>query len=467
MHTIRRKKIYTLLVLCGQLLLFSILRMYGIELNYKQMSILALSQISLDIILLKVCGLAMVSVPNMFSVFSLLFHCGQIIKIGFNIKGTVPIPFENYATQNVIQMSFFFYIMSQGIYYFAVLMGYDLDKKTHLYQNILKKGIWSVDSAVCGKILLLIGFIPRIYIDILTLVGARNLGYVGVYSLYIPGPIQAIAFFFEAGLIFMLFSIKKTSNRTFLFIAVILYKCLMMTTGSRQDKVAFLLVWIYIFYFLMKKISLKKIIYLILFFTLGFVFISAVGAVRSGSSLGIHEIFSVIQSGKLTDLFGSALGEFGAALDTLELAIQYTPANISYGFGRSYVAGIISIIPLLVNQIPFLAKTTIFLSQLPDSLTFAFGGSYLGELYYNFSWFGVLGSYFIGWLIIKLHCNLVEENNVYVTKKCFNAIVAISMILFVRGYFTDMVQKIVWLYIVIFIISIYLKSNKDTKKQNY
>lgn len=82
-------------------------------------------------------------------------------------------------------------------------------------------------------------------------------------------------------------------------------------------------------------------------------FISAIGTVRTGSSSGIKDVLELMQSGQMSNIFGSALGEFGSAFDTLEVAVKYTPAYITYGYGTSYLAGLISIIPLVVKQIPF------------------------------------------------------------------------------------------------------------------
>ena len=233
MIRISKTRFIGLSVLFLQFIICSIIQLFEIQLSYVQMSILALTQTLIDIAILKVSGLPIVSVPNMFGVFSLLFHCGQIIKKGFNIKGTVPLPFENYAEISTIQIAFSFYLISQTVYYIALLVGF------HSYEESIieakYENLEDADALVCGKVLLILGTIPRLYIDIVSLIGARNSGYAGVYSLYIPGPIQAMAFFFDAGLIFVLFGRKKRSNVVFL--AVLVYKCLMMTTGSRQNKV--------------------------------------------------------------------------------------------------------------------------------------------------------------------------------------------------------------------------------------
>ena len=155
----------------------------------------------------------------------------------------------------------------------------------------------------------------------------------------------------------------------------------------------------------------------------GFIFISAIGTVRAGSSSGIKDVLELMQSGQMSNIFGSALGEFGSAFDTLEVAVKYTPAYITYGYGTSYLAGLISIIPLVVKQIPFLD----------------------------------IGSAIIGKFMGKLNLGIVlsKQHNALYGAWC--AIISTAMIMFVRGYFTDMMQKLVWTYFIISLIYAYLK----------
>lgn len=462
MLKIRKSKLIALSILCLQILSFAIFELYKVQWNYKQMSIMVLSQILINVVVLKSCGFPIMSVPNLFGFFSLLFHCGQIIKKGFDIKGTVPLPFENYATQSTIQAAFSFYLISQVVYYTAVLINFHTDK-IHTMQSEKMGKFDQLEPALCGKVLLFVGVLPRIYVDALSLIGAKTSGYEGVYSLYIPQVVQSMAFFFDAGLLFLLLSNQKRAKKIWLFIGILAYKCLMMATGSRQDKVAFLLIWIYLYFFVINKITFGKSFVLAAASIAGFIFISAIGAVRGGASVGIKQALDVVQGGRLNNIIGGALGEFGASLDTLEVAIQYTPSQIPYGFGRSYLAGILSIIPLVVNQIPFLAKTVIFLHQLPNDLTFAFGGSYLGELFYNFSWFGIIGNYVVGFVNTRIHNGLIKEGKKQSIQKCLDAVVATAMILFVRGYFTDMVQKLAWTYFAIYCVWLYQKrKSKDS-----
>lgn len=398
----------------------------------------------------------------MFNLFSLFFHCGQIIKMAFNIEGTVPIPFENYASDESIQMAFWFYLLSQTFFMMAVGISSNIRNNKVKTSFLAKVNTTQVISV--AKYLIIIGLAPRLYIDLVSLFGAVATGYEGVYSLYIPQPVQSLGFFFDAGIILLLFGWSNQKNKDkWLFIFGLLYKGIMMTSGGRQDKVAFLLIWIYIYYFVIQKITVRKSLLIGLMGLFGFSFISAIGAIRTLGSFNLVDILTFLISGDMNHTIGNALGEFGSAFDTLEVAVEYTPVTIPYGYGKSYIAGMISIIPLLVKQIPFLDEATIFLHQLPENIWFAFGGSYLGELYFNFSWFGIFGSAVIGYIVGKVDRELMREAETTRLQKGWAAIIAIALILFVRGYFTDMVQKLAWTYIFLFVFY----SQKRKKSVSY
>lgn len=461
MLKVGKTKFMTVVLFCGQLLVNLMLIAYRVDFSYTRMSVLAITETVIDIIVLKtICSFPAVSIPNIFAFFSLMFHCGQLIKEGFNIEGTVPLPFEYYGDAMTIQKSFTFFLLSQTVYFIAVGISCGkLQKEKKVNQR-------QADVSVYGKILVLIGVIPRLYIDILSLVGARANGYEGVYSIYFPQAIQSIAFFFDAGLFFILYAQTDRRKQKFYLVAVIVYKCIMMSTGARQDKVAFLLVWLYVYFFIINKITVKKLALLVVVCIAGFMFISAIGTIRVNDTVSLSQTLSLLQSGTMNNVIGGALGEFGSAFDTLEVAIKYTPSEIPFGWGKSYVAGLLSIIPLLVNQIPSLAKAVMFVNQLPKHVTFALGGSFLGELFYNFSWFGIIGSSVVGAFITKLHNGIVDDSSCDIFYKAWYSILATAMILFVRGYFTDMMQKLVWTYIAIYIIRMYLakrETGKDIK----
>lgn len=350
-------------------LLIVLVLLHHMSMSLRQMALAAIVQAVVNIIILdRVVGNPLVSIPNMFMLFSLLFHAGQIIKEGLNIPGEVPLPFELYGDNEQVQQAFQFYMLSQLL----LTVGIYLAGKVFKVEEKPRKELFPDNALWCGKVLLAIGVLPRLFIDLRALWAARSAGYMGVYSLYTPQIVGTLAFFFDAAMLFLLFGLTDKKRRI-LFIAVLLYKCIMMSAGSRQEKVGFLLVWLFLYYFVLQKINYKKMVGLLVFCVVGIMFIMAIGSVRATNSAGLAGAIRAMFSGKMANMIGNVLGEFGAALDTIIIAIHYAPEEISYGLGRTYIAGAMSVIPALVSKIPTLADTTSFTSQLSQDIVFSLG----------------------------------------------------------------------------------------------
>ena len=111
-----KRKVGLFLLGIVQLIVLSMFVAMQLNLSYYTISVLAIVQCVVNI----VCNLPVLCIPNMFSVFSLFFHCGQIIKEGVNVQGTVPLPFQYYADEGVIQKACLFYLMSQATYFIGL-----------------------------------------------------------------------------------------------------------------------------------------------------------------------------------------------------------------------------------------------------------------------------------------------------------------------------------------------------------
>ena len=227
-----------------------------------------------------------------------------------------------------------------------------------------------------------------------------------------------------------------------------------MSTGSRQEKIGFLLVWLYLYYFVLQKINYKKLAGLIVLCVVGLMFVMAIGSVRSSSGAGVAGIVHAMFSSRATYMLGNILGEFGAAIDTIIIAVKYAPDTINYGLGTTYIAGLLSVIPGLISKFPVLAESTSFLGKLPQDVVYALGGSYLGEFYYNFAWLGSVLCIPLGALLAATQDCITSEKT-GTSEKCWYAALTTLLLLFVRGYFTDMIQKLVWLFLALIFLRLW------------
>ena len=78
----------------------------------------------------------------------------------------------------------------------------------------------------------------------------------------------------------------------------------------------------------------------------------------------------------------------------------------------------------------------------------------LGEFFYNFGWLGIVGSFLVGALLAWCQSCLNEAEDV----KCniytwVSAVLAVFLLLFIRGYFTDAIMKLAYVYLFIWLTS--------------
>lgn len=417
------------------------------QISYQQMAIISIIQLFLCVFIIKrFSGYSIISFPNILIYTSWVFHCGQIILKGLDINGDIPLDFTIYASHINQTLAYKFYILSQ----FFIVLGVLLSSTNDIINSKMTRRLNPEKSAVW---LILIGIIPRIYVDVMKLIGGIKLGYKGVYSLYIPQFVNTLAFFCDVGFIILLINSFTKKKASFVFWIMLIYKSIAMMTGSRQEKVVFLIIWLYIYYFRINKFKFHDCIKLIVLLFVGVLFINAIGDTRSENVFSLNRLLSHFSPKEVSNIIGDFMGEFGSSFSSLEIPFEQIPAKRTFAYGKSYLAGVLSIFPLLVSKIPGLSVETTYIVGFSN--TAFLGGSFLGEAYYNFSWSGLLICFFVGIISSKCHIYMHYNNKggELLIRDVMSIVISISILLFVRGYFTDMIQKIAWVYFALIVIN--------------
>ena len=409
--------------------------------NYGQMCFISLVQLALFV------GMVLVSPCRqpfciLFLVANWIFNCGQIACVAAGHDDVLNLDFRWYGSSMVVADAFRFYLYSQSL----IAVGAILFQRPPADKVSRIGAGFAANGKAVAKCLIVIGLPFWLYVNASRMLGAAADAYRGVYSLVIPAPVQAASFFFEAGLLLMLLIIGKERKGAVLFWAVVALKVVVMSTGGRQDSVCFLAIWCLVYFWYLRRLTVGQMVSMI-FAALFLLFaIDAFGELRT-EGFSLEALLAYLSETTLFDVFWGSLGEFGCAFSTLVVSIADVPASLDYGMGRSYLAGLLSVVPTLVSSIPGLKESTIFTSVLPG--TNYLGGSMLGEFYYNFSWFGVMGSFLVGaavaWCQNRLNESDKERHCVCVWAA---AVLAVFLLLFIRGYFTDAVMKITYVLLI-------------------
>lgn len=375
----------------------------------------------------------------LFLIANWVFHCGQIACIANGHVDALNLDFRMYGSSSTIADAFRFYLYSQSLIALGSVL---LQAERSIGVERAGEAPWPINKKLAWT-LVITGVPFWLYVNLAKLTGASAEGYYGVYSLVIPAPIQAVSFFFESGLLMFLLLIGRERKGSVLFWLFSAVKVVLMSTGGRQDSVCFLAVWCLVYFGYLQKLSPLRTIVLVASVVALLYVTDAFGELRN-DGFSFDAFVSYLSHVSLFDVIWDSLGEFGSAFSTLVVSMANIPTILPYGMGSTYLAGIMSIIPKLVSNFASLQTSTLFTTAIPG--TDFFGGSMLGEFYYNFSWLGLVGLFVMGCILAwcQNRLNLIGRSGCS-RSVWLAAVLSIFLLLFIRGYFSDMVMKLVYL----------------------
>ena len=153
------------------------------------------------------------------------------------------------------------------------------------------------------------------------------------------------------------------------------------------------------------------------------------------------------------------LDEFGGTIYTVTIAIKEIPSNIDFNFGMSYIESLATIGINIGGILDYVNYDIEFTRQLLTRYTF--GGSYIGELYYNFGYFGVFFSSLIGLFVAKCSSyleNAMKSNDILSIG--IGIMMMYSILIWTRSYCNILVRNIVWAVFLIYLVKLFFKKGK-------
>ena len=378
-----------------------------------------------------------------------LFNFGQVILMGF---------FQNACQNLTIVLRYFdaddlFYglkIINNliVIIYISILIcsgsrntkDIEKNKKKYSYTNLKKRSI----------IILLFTFPIKFITDMIVLYNGLIYGFTTakMVLLTIPDFIVSYGKFSIIGFYLLIISLRKQKKQQLkVFIFLIVYNLIIMLTGRRSENVAYICIYLYLF-FADKKLDIKNIIILLISAFLGFTFLNALVYNRS-YSIGIVNAFNYTLLNK--NILFEALREYGNTVYTaLSVIIKWLPMH-DPGYGVSYYKGISAIFPNLGGIMGDLTRESNFGFILQNSNVLYkqytnIGGSILGEIIFNFGLYGsIIGAIIIGVIVgnisKKAQTILENECNYNVIYYCT---VMSGILYWMRDYFSGISREIVW-----------------------
>ena len=454
---IRLERLISIIFYLMLLVLFTIIVLYIKDMNYytwiKYFSIIVISQFSFQYLILKKLGFKIMSLTGFFLIFSYLFHFGQILIIGL---------FPEYEFQrfNYVRNLSPYYIKESAMFSLFVILAFGFGilisnkKVTNNIQDYKECDLVKCKSV--GGILIAITFPIQLYLDINKIIISVNHGYLATYETELAGVWGAIGFFSFTGIGLLILGYSKQKKKSLIiYFLVFVYLIITMITGHRGHQLTILLFLTYIIHKTVYRINFKRLFIIGLISLFCITFLNTIALFR-GIENKTFPMFAEIFINKLQNnpLF-ELITEMGGTIYTPYLVMQQLPYNRPYAYGTTYAAGLFSVLPNIGGIFSDINKYASFAKNIIGS---ALGGSYIAELYYNFSYFGIFFAIFIGIFINSISQKveyLISRQSYF--KIGYYAPLFIYILWWPRDTFQAILRPTIWGAIALFIIDMFLR----------
>lgn len=433
--------------------------------NFNLVIWISIFLVIISIVFFKIQRGTFLQIAIIFILFTYLFHFGQslIITLGFddiyahrNVLSSTT--YNTYINAELFSMSVI-YIFSIGYLFSGRKIAID-DRRNSKFNE---RELFRIRKI--ALLILIIGIIPMIYSDVSKIDALISGGYLNTYNTYSSG-IGKLLFTFghlgRTGLLLLMFSLQKNKTiATRLLLLTMSYYTVMMLSGDRSTNMIYIISSFFIYFKYIKSMKTKHVIIglIAIYFLAGF--LSAISLFRQ-SDFSLTSFFDVFSMRSKDGIIYSCLREFGVTLGSLVSAIEYIPSYSNYNYGMTYITSIFAILPKLPDfLVEIFNNSFTFIHAFPNQASAQLAGSYIGELFYNFGWFGSIFSVFIGLIIGKIENVMNKSVNIKLIS--IYIVLLPSLLLWVRDFYCNLLFKTFWIGLLIY----FLKVKSNEKNSNY
>ena len=400
-------------------------------------AVCVLGSFALDICLICKTNIKIFSLAGLFLILSYFFYFGHVILLGFFGRDIFEgIMFLLVAEESVAKDSVIFSYVVISIITICIMIA---SKKEVGYKSKFsydEKKLKIITFIICGiSIPMRIKYVwDVIYVSITeSYEKTLEMDYSGVY-------IQ-ISLFYIIGFVLLLLCYRNSKCKARVILACeILFFFVSMISGGRINEVIGLCIVAIVYITKVEKVNIKK---LIICAIIGMILLQCITVI---SDLRVEEniTFGLVVNKLLTsNMFVKVLDEFGATIYSVVLPIEQVPDTQSFAYGKTYIQSLAAIGISFKGMIAKIVDDSVYMNQLYT--IFRTGGSYIGELYYNFGYFSVIFAGAIGWMIGKISAMMATcLKKDYFIEYASLVMLAHGILKWVRGYFSDITRASVW-----------------------
>lgn len=466
---VKKKKYYILMYtlicmfLVGLSIIFKLfLESYNIWLN--TFVIINYIYLFITIFIFRKINFQWLSLAGFFYIFIYCFHFGQLLTYSFR--------YESNRVTNFIEHFNNVNMQHTLIYVFCVLVCTTLgmllvkDGEPKLLLKYIPKTMMNCKKEhmfQLALVMLVFSLPVKVYTDMI-MVWAGILGsYLDGFEMETPGILSDIGniVYIPITLLFLINDDKR--QRAYLLISILFYSVFSMLGGGRGQQVLFLLLLGCLIVKKVYKPKWKHIIILVIIGAIGINFLNTLAETRIQNDLTLVEMIRIFLVRFKHNPYFEILTEIGGTIQTPYLIVEQVPKDIPYGYGMTFYKPIVTILPNVGGVLNELLKDINFMWKI-DGL--ALGGSYAGELYYNFGDFGILIAPFVGYFVKKCS-NIMKwslQNQEYLIFIVFVP-VFMNIIWWARSTFSPIVRPFVWGVLTLYLSHVLLLQYKKIKKE--
>ena len=334
------------------------------------------------------------------------------------------------------------------------------EKRIPLYKNKIEYNYALIKCKNIGFFCILIGILPYILNEYIYIKDALRWGYQSVNSTNLSGTgIGLIGNLFLVGYIMILYAFQHNKKKfDCLFLILLFYQLFRMyITGDRSTGITLILVIIMIRNKFINKIKRSRIIK---YGISGIFILFLLKIIETSRQLETFTLKNIIYFFSSNNIIGNTI--FGFSNNVWSgMMVRYCMSQVpDYRLGLTYLAAIIgkplSILNITDSVWQYAAFSNYINSPERDILISeirsAMGGSFSGEIYFNFGWFGIIIIFFWGYLLAKI--SEVSLDGIYSnpTISAFLLYLSTLLIWWVRQYFTSVSWYSIFYGIVIFML---------------
>ncbi|MGE7307314.1 O-antigen polysaccharide polymerase Wzy [Priestia megaterium] len=430
-------------------------------------TVVVLVQLLLSIRALRKLDIPLYSLQVLFILLSTIFHFGQayLLAIGridlFNYTNIdLARSMRTYNLANIFALFVQSFVVCGMLNIRVFLKNKNSIPKKQVIRNDELKRVYRI-----GTLLFCIGVVPNFvyyFTQVKIILAGGN--YAGIREAIDYGPVTLLKTFYTPGILMMLIGSKHNKRRAQIITIVgILFECYCMISGNRAQQILMILSFLFIYYRLVSRITPFKV-FLFLFvgyyFSGVLYFISAYRNFNISDGENLQERFlSILSGGPIYDL----LAQLGSNLNVVTLTLVSIPEYHSFNYGLTYLISWLSIYPNTGGILGDIPNMYVFLNYLETNLPL--GGSYIGELYFNFGWFSfpiaVLVGSFIGYVGNKIEDSINQNNWIEFS---IGMVLFSKLLWWIRDYFFSWIFIFIWSALVIYVLNKYFIEIANRKR---